>query len=99
MATVTTVNLIDDFTGEIGANTIEFTVNGVKMEIEMTPETYEKMFGAIINKARVRKNNDSPRARNIRAWLTANNIEHSSKGRLKNEHIKMFNASQVDNGN
>lgn len=95
MATITTINLIDDYTGELGAETIKFTVNGEKREIEMTPETFNEVFGKLMELSRPepKKSYDAHQGKTIRAWLVENNIPHSKSGRLSYAQKEMFNKA------
>ena len=99
----------DDLTGMESeeVSTHRFSLNGVEYEIDLTPESYDKLDAALrvfIEKGRkIGRSKQSgrtrkdlpvgPSAEEIRAWARANGQEVNQRGRVPREVREAFEAA------
>lgn len=107
MATKTEVIVSCDLDGQTaGVETVEITINGKTMELELCASCKEKTVGAFLatvepvarvgaRARRVRAHQAQPRrsdAVEARAWLQENGYEVSSHGRISAEHRAAYES-------
>ncbi|MEU2718761.1 Lsr2 family protein [Streptomyces sp. NPDC007205] len=99
----------DDLTGTESdeVSTHRFSLNGVQYEIDLTPESYDKLDEALrpfIEKGRKtgrvkgtgstrRAPADGPSAEEVRAWARKNGYEVNDRGRVPREIHTAFEAA------
>jgi len=108
MATITQTLVLDDLTGEEGATTLVFGLDGATYEIDLAPSSMEKVRGALeplVEKARRvdgkskgRKSSASKpsnsNASKVREWARANGYEVGNRGRIPAEVVAAYEAEQ-----
>lgn len=104
MAKRVIVELIDDITGDSGAVTTSFGIDGVDYEIDLTDDTeLREDFTKWIKKAR--KINGSSATANgngrhrhdmhlVRQWARANGVTVPARGRLDKATLEAYDAAQ-----
>lgn len=98
MASKTTVELIDDLTGESASETVTFAVDGVDYEIDLSEANAEKLRSALttwVEKSRrvggrakrgsANANASASEAPKIRAWAKENGYAVPERGRIPSE--------------
>lgn len=95
MATVTTVNLVDDIHGGEAHETVQFGLDGKRFEIDLSDENAAVLrnalagFVAHARKASAPQPKKAPASRSetkeARAWLQANGYQLSERGRIPTE--------------
>lgn len=105
MASVTTVELLDDIDGKPAAETVSFGLDGREFEIDLSEKNAKALRKALepwAASAR-RVGGRKPRAasrtgsgvdtRAVRAWATENGIEISTRGRIASEVLEKYQAA------
>jgi len=108
MAQKTLVEVTDDITGETGASTVSFGLDGATYEIDLTDANAEALrsalSGYIASARRVKANgkdngrgrstgtSDRQRTAAIREWARQQGREVNERGRLPLELVKAFEA-------
>lgn len=103
MATTTQTLITDDLTGEEGASTVLFGLDGVNYEIDLTPENEASFREVLEGMAKVarkiggKKKASAPKrtsdAGKIRAWASENGHQVGSRGRIPSEVIEAYAAA------
>lgn len=105
MARKTTVELVDDLTGEVASDTVQFGIDGVSYEIDLTDENAEKLRDALrvwVEKSRriggrkrpggvggAARPNDAAK---VREWARENGYEVPDRGRIPSEIREAYEA-------
>lgn len=105
MARKTTVELVDDLTGEVASDTVQFGIDGVSYEIDLTDENAEKLRDAlrvwVENSRRIggRKrpggvgaSRGTGDAAKVREWARENGYEVPDRGRIPAEIREAYEA-------
>lgn len=100
MAVRTDVIRIDDFNGQDGADTVQFSIDGRHYEVDLTKENADELRSLLkpyIKKGRaVAPPSPKVEAAQIRKWAAANGYEVAARGRLHREIIEAYrNAKRV----
>lgn len=102
MAKKVTVTLLDDTNGKPAEETVEFSIDGVLFEIDLTGKNAKKIradYEAWIPHARPiagrrisgnTKTRQQKRNMDIRTWLRRKGIEVSDRGRIPGEYVGMY---------
>jgi Lsr2 len=99
--------VVDDLTGKelpAGAHeTVNFSLDGVRYELDVSPTGAEKLRAALepyvkagrrlVAGRSVRRTRTDSNAATIRAWAAANGIEVSARGRISSEVRARFEAA------
>ncbi|MEY9997705.1 hypothetical protein ABIE67_009824 [Streptomyces sp. V4I8] len=99
---------MDDLTGieSDEVSTYRFSLNGVEYEIDLTPESYDRLDSALrqfiengrkmrrIKSARTRKTPVAASAEEVRAWARDNGYKVNARGRIPSEIRQAFNAAR-----
>ena len=106
MAQRVQVQLIDDLTGEEAAETVNFGIDGVKYEIDLTAENARKLrekLSPYLEKGRKARGRSTaqPRSRTsgredtrrIRQWAEKHGYHPSSRGRISKNILEAYQAA------
>lgn len=105
MARKTTVELVDDITGEVATETVSFGADGAEYEIDLTAENAEKIredLSKWVEKARrvggrkrpggVGGSTRSSDAAKVREWARENGYEVPDRGRIPSDIREAYEA-------
>lgn len=105
MARKTTVELVDDLTGEVASDTVQFGIDGVSYEIDLTDENAEKLRDSLrvwVEKSRRIGGRKRPGgvggsarpndAAKVREWARENGYEVPDRGRIPAEIREAYEA-------
>ena len=104
MAQKVQIQLIDDITDESADETVEFSLDGVNFEIDLTTANAEKLREALApyvtagrrtsgRRSRGPRVQRSSRAKEVRAWAAENGYQVSSRGRVSAEIQEAFDKT------
>lgn len=113
MASRTTIELIDDITGEAAQHTVEFALNGNAYAIDLSDDNYKALtesFDEFIQFARS-VNGDGGEAKRkaapsrtdreqtaaIRTWAQGNGYQVADRGRIPHEVVEAYNSRELVN--
>lgn len=94
MAQKVQIHLIDDLTNEAADETVEFAIDGVSFEIDLTAKNAEKLRNALAPYAQAGRRTGGrsrrfskasvagPSTAEIREWAVKNGYEVSARGRI-----------------
>lgn len=97
------VELIDDLDGKPATETVEFSLDGIAYEIDLSEHHSKELrdlFDKYVEVARVVKKTKKYKPSGIgytevREWAKANGVEVSERGRVSNEVIAAFKKAQT----
>lgn len=108
MAKKVTVELVDDITGESGATTTQFSLDGIDYDIDLNPSNEQKLRAVLapwISKSRQTANGgghgsatrtDGSCGRHdlhhIRVWAMANNVKIPARGKMPTAVIAAYDS-------
>lgn len=106
MAQKVQIQLIDDITDEAADETVEFSLDGVNFEIDLTTANAEKLREALApyvaagrrisgsgRRGRGPRVQRSNRTKEMRAWAAENGYKISSRGRVSAEIQEAFDKA------
>ncbi|MBG0738791.1 Lsr2 family protein [Paeniglutamicibacter antarcticus] len=105
MAQKITIHLLDDLDGTTASETIQFGLDKVSYEIDLTEENAQKIRDALapfIAAARTKPvaaarkpSTGGPDTKNVRRWALANGMNVNPRGRIKSDIVEKFLAAQA----
>lgn len=109
MATRTVIEMIDDLDGSEATETVRFGLDGTEYEIDLAGENAETLRGALSRFVEAARRDTAPGRRRastpkaagsgvdtkaVRRWAAENGIQVNTRGRISDDVVQRYLASQ-----